>query len=84
METDEDWMKFFQAALVCIQERNDPVQALAFCRQLYSSGQEFYAGLENEDTARKIYDHCLHLLNEMIQVSGMTNMYCVSVHAKLL
>ncbi|XP_062574956.1 helicase with zinc finger domain 2-like isoform X2 [Saccostrea cucullata] len=62
METDENWLSFFQAALVCI-EKHDNAKALEFTRQLYESGEIYHNGVENEDTANEIYNHCLHLLN---------------------
>lgn len=71
MELDENWMIFFQAGFVCIQEKNDPEQALAFAWQLYSSGEKYYSELEEGDTALNIYRHCSILLN-LINEKGVS------------
>ncbi|XP_061168137.1 helicase with zinc finger domain 2-like [Saccostrea echinata] len=86
METDENWVKFFQSVLVCI-ENKDHARALEFIRQLYDSGEVYYGGVENEDIANEIYRHCLHLLDTgqkklrlLREIQEVINEYSVVEH----
>lgn len=77
MELDDNWIIFFQAGLVHIQEKNDTEQALAYAWQLYSSGEKYYSELEEEDTALNIYRHCSILLN-LINDNGVSTRMFIS------
>lgn len=75
MELDDNWLIFFQAGLVHIQEKNDTEQALAYAWQLYSSGEKYYSELEEEDNALNIYRHCSILLNLINDKGVSTRMF---------
>lgn len=74
MELNDNWVDIFRTALVCIEEFDDPVQAVKFAWQLYNTGEQFFNELEDEGTAIEIYKHCSYLL-DLINKKGVRSQY---------
>lgn len=74
MELNDNWVYIFRTALVCIEEFDDPVQAVKFAWQLYNTGEQFFNELEDEGTAIEIYKHCSYLL-DLINKKGVRSQY---------